>query len=356
MNVNNQLKELRDYFKADIEPFNYKKECYIESYKLKINNVYLLLILIPHDVLYKGPKFYITPMIKNVYINQDGEVNLKSISEWTYKSNILQTVLRVIEVLKNDMSNNVIYQEGQINKESPVKSNNNNLNEVPKNNIYNNISTEVINHQSNLVENNINLSEINFNNIERDPFYKELLSEDNIKANLEQELKNKSLDQLILIYNNQDEFLEKLAYGSKVENISLIQEVSKLQEETMYLDSEIMKIQNSLSEKVSQYQVLENQLIDLESSKQKITDKYSNDGIIKNLNEMIDNKYSKERQALVSQLFTNKSIESEEIFEKFVGEFKEISKPYHIYSIIRDKLKSNSGNNFKGNNNEGYFK
>ena len=45
MNVNNQLKELRDYFKADIEPFNYKKECYIESYKLKINNVYLLLKL-----------------------------------------------------------------------------------------------------------------------------------------------------------------------------------------------------------------------------------------------------------------------------------------------------------------------
>lgn len=346
MNVNNQIKELKEYFKADIESFNYKKDIYLESLKLKINNQFLLFILLPPKFAYEAPILFITPIIKHSNINDKGEINLKSIVDWSYKLNLLQTILKVIETFKYEMSINL---NNQVNNVSPVKSNNN-VNEA-----YNIMPSEVINHNSNFNE-NYNKSEINIKNIEYDPFYKEFLSEDNIKANLEQELKNKSLDQLILIYNNQDEFLEKLAYSSKLENITLIEEVSKLQNETNYLDSEIAKIQNTLSDKISQYQNFENQLIELESSKQKITDKYSNDGIIKNLNEMIDNKYSKERQALVSQLFANKSIENEEIFENFVREYKEVSKSYHIYSILRDKIKGSSVNNFKVNNNEGYFK
>lgn len=167
---------------------------------------------------YTPPSFFIRPIHVGQYVNEKGEIRVDLIHSWSYKSNILKVMIEVDSLLKiiyTKESNPII--NPPIDSEHKKKVSDNKVNSPQKN-----PSSLNIIHDHEIQLNPLSI-QINQNE------FKELLSEENIKASLERELHNKSIEELILIYNNQDEFVNKLTDNIKKENITMISDVMKMQ-------------------------------------------------------------------------------------------------------------------------------
>ena len=273
-------------FKKDVY-----KESFKVDIKLKGNDCFLF-VLIAKNFPYDRPVVHIHPPFESSLIGKEGEVKLNEISIWNYKSNLLQTILNTISALDINYTspqkvnkNNDIY-----NYESPDKNkknfsnfndNNNPYNFNKLNNNFSNVNNYNVNNvssnnsnynhgnsfsysknndnsnnnnnnsnssSSNNIMNSSNLNKrANFSNsfhsalsndkrkvsnnediIKMQLVNTELSKEENLKATLDAELRNKSVEELLLVYFNQEEFVNKLTFNLKKENIELIDQINNL--------------------------------------------------------------------------------------------------------------------------------
>lgn len=262
MSYNNQLKDLRDYFKDSIVSTNYSKNKYKDSFKIdvKINgNSFNMFVLIPYNFPYEKPSIFIHPLINCCLVNKEGEININDINAWNYKSNIVQTILNCLSALDLNYSNNAIstnytnytniksynqeklpsnynhssnysnnYNNTNIIKHDLNNSNDNNtdFNNYSNNNIFQlnnkpNTSNSINSNKFNDIKNNVNNEEISKMQL----LINELSNEENLKATLNTELSTKSIEELILIYYNQDEYINKLTSNLKKENTEIVESI-----------------------------------------------------------------------------------------------------------------------------------
>lgn len=111
------------------------------------------------------------------------------------------------------------------------------------------------------------------------------------------------------------------------------------------LDYSLSEVQNTLQGKVNSYSILEEKSSNLETIKINNNNKLALDIVVSGLNELLNNQLGDHKQKLIHNFNlyiknNNKELtfNLEKEFDKFLEEYKDISKEYYKYSIIKDKL------------------
>jgi hypothetical protein len=157
--------------------------------------------------------------------------------------------------------------------------------------------------------------------------------EENITNDLLKDLSNKSIEELIYINFNQDEYINDYTSKLREKNMLLFQEVTDISNETENLKAEYEKVKSEILEFRNNYEESENELHELYNQKQIVEGRFTVEALIEEMRKHIEENFQKPRQKLVSE-FNNKQIS----FEKFKEDFKELSTKYHYHNIIKEKL------------------
>lgn len=157
--------------------------------------------------------------------------------------------------------------------------------------------------------------------------------DDQIAAELMKDLNNKSIEELILINFNQDDYVYEFTQKMRNNNVALLQEVTSLSENAEKLKSEYEEIKTVINEYRFQYEEKEKELRELYNQKQILDGQFTVEKLIEEMKKNIDDNYQKPRQKLINE-FLSKKID----FETFKEKFKELSMGYHYYSLIKDKM------------------
>lgn len=175
-----------------------------------------------------------------------------------------------------------------------------------------------------------NIQNLNINN---NPGQKQ--EEENIINELVKDLSNKSIEELIYINFNQDEYIYDYSKKQREKNMQLFQEVNELSTITENLKNEYENVKTKIIEYRNNYEESEKELRELYNQKQIIDGRFTVEILIEEMRKHIEENFQKPRQKLVNE-FNSKQID----FEKFKENFKELSMKYHYHNIIKDKLNS----------------
>jgi hypothetical protein len=157
--------------------------------------------------------------------------------------------------------------------------------------------------------------------------------EDSISAELTKDLNSRSIEELILINFNPDDYVFEFTDKQRQENLNLLQEVNNLSDKAENLKSQYDGIKNVIDDYRHQYEENERELKDVYSQKQLLDSKFTVEKLIEEIKKYIDENYQKPRQKLINE-FLSKKLD----FETFKENFKELSMKYHYYCIIKDKM------------------
>ena len=157
--------------------------------------------------------------------------------------------------------------------------------------------------------------------------------DENIVNELLKDLSNKSIEELIYINFNQDEYIYDYSKKQREKNLQLFQEVTELSTITENLKNEYEELKTSISDFKNKYEESEKELRELYKQKQIIDGRFTVEALIDEMKKNVDENYQKPRQKLVNE-FNSKQID----FEKFKENFKELSMKYHYHNIIKEKL------------------
>lgn len=177
---------------------------------------------------------------------------------------------------------------------------------------------------------NINQNPNQNQNQNQNPFKQE---DENITSDLVKDLSNKSIEELIYINFNQEEYINDYTSKLREKNMQLFQEVTEISNETEKLKSEYENVKSEILDYRNKYEESENELHELYNQKQIVEGRFTVDALIDEMTKHIDENFQKPRQKLVSEFNSNKID-----FEKFKEEFKDLSTKYHYHSIIKEKL------------------
>jgi Rad3-related DNA helicase len=146
---------------------------------------------------------------------------------------------------------------------------------------------------------------------------------------IENDLKGKSLEDLLYIYYNTEKYTFNFLKEEKNENSKLIEnlnkklsEVDKSKNENENYIVQINQLKNEIEKKEKNIKKLlnEKRILDQKNNKQYI---------INALNKEIDEKYKKPKQQLLNDIL-NKKIS----FEEYTERFKELGKNYYYYDTL----------------------
>jgi len=157
--------------------------------------------------------------------------------------------------------------------------------------------------------------------------------EENITNELVKDLSNKSIEELIYINFNQEEYINDYTSKLREKNMQLFEEVTEISNETENLKAEYENVKCEILEFRNKYEESENELHELYNQKQIVEGRFTVEALIEEMRKHIDENYQKPRQKLVSE-FNSKQID----FEAFKEGFKELSTKYHYHNIIKEKL------------------
>jgi hypothetical protein len=157
--------------------------------------------------------------------------------------------------------------------------------------------------------------------------------DDQITAELMKDLNSKSIEELILINFNQDDYVYEFTQKQRNNNVALLQEVTALSETADKLKSEYEEIKTVINEYRFQYEEKEKELRELYNQKQILDGQFTIEKLIEEMKKNIDENYQKPKQKLINE-FLSKKID----FETFKENFKQLSMGYHYYSLIKDKM------------------
>jgi hypothetical protein len=163
---------------------------------------------------------------------------------------------------------------------------------------------------------------------------KQVQSEDEaISGEIVKDLSTKSIEELLFIYFNQDDYVYEFTQKARNNNNTLLAEVCELSDSNEKLRAQYEEIKVIIDDYRKQYEQKEAELKEAYSQKQLIDSNFTVEKLIDELRKNIEENYQKPRQKLINE-FLAKKID----LDTFKESFKELSTKYHYYSLIKDKL------------------
>ena len=154
-----------------------------------------------------------------------------------------------------------------------------------------------------------------------------------IIQNLKDDLKSKSIEELIYLNFNPSFYIEKSTQALREENERLLADLNELNKTYQTNKLQYDNIISMLNDYKQQYDIKEKELYRLIEEKKKIDGQLTLEGLQSALKSHIDQKYAKPKQQLVNDFLSSKISLNE-----FTDKFKELNQNYHYYSILKDKL------------------
>ena len=157
--------------------------------------------------------------------------------------------------------------------------------------------------------------------------------DEQLMSELTKDLNSRSIEELILINFNAEDYIFEFTQKQRNTNIQLLQEVTTLSETSEKLKAEYDEIKSVIDEYRHQYEEKEKELKEVYGQKQLLDNKFTVEKLIEEMKKYIEENFGKPRQKIIND-FLSKKID----FETFKESFKELSQKYHDYSIIKDKM------------------
>ena len=158
-------------------------------------------------------------------------------------------------------------------------------------------------------------------------------SDQQIIQNLKEDLKTKSIEELIYLNFNPSFYIEKSTQSLRQENEKLLSELNELNKTYQTNKLQYDNIINMLNDYKQQYGIKEKELYQLIDEKKKIDGQLTLEGLQEALKNHISQNYAKPKQQLINDFLSGKVTLNE-----FTEKFKQLNQNYHYYSIIKDKL------------------
>ena len=158
-------------------------------------------------------------------------------------------------------------------------------------------------------------------------------NEQTIINNLKDDLKSKSIEELIYLNFNPTFYVEKSTQNLRQQNEQLISELNELNKNYQTNKLQYDNIVNMLNDYKQQYKIKEEELNVLKQQKAKIDGQVTAEGLQNALKSFIDINYYKPKQQLTNDFLTGKV----SLYE-FTDKYKQLNLNYHYYSIVKDKL------------------
>ena len=158
-------------------------------------------------------------------------------------------------------------------------------------------------------------------------------NKDSLMIDLEKDLSNKTFEELVYIYYNQEHYVSNFTQNGRLKNQELLQEVKKLNDEYENKKAKYNSLKNDAERLLHQF---ENKELELKTGSQSNIDfknTYNLDNLIKDMENYIQTKLKMPKEKLIRD-FMNKAITQSEFEEKF----KKMSSDYHYYNVILEKL------------------
>ena len=158
-------------------------------------------------------------------------------------------------------------------------------------------------------------------------------SDQTIINNLKEDLKSKSIEELIYLNFNPSFYVEKSTQDLRQQNEKLLSELNDLNKNYQTNKLQYDNIISMLNDYKRQYSEKEQELYNLIEQKKAIDGQITVDGLQNALKTFIDMNYYKPKQQLTNDFLSGKVGLSE-----FEDKFKYLNQNYHYYSIVKDKL------------------
>ena len=158
-------------------------------------------------------------------------------------------------------------------------------------------------------------------------------SDQTIINNLKDDLKSKSIEELIYLNFNPSFYVEKSTQSLREQNEKLLFELNELNKTYQTNKLQYDNIKNMLDDYKTQYSAKEQELMRLKSQKEAIDGQITPEGLQNALKSFIDMNYYRPKQQLTNDFLSGKVSLSD-----FEDKFKNLNQNYHYYSIVKDKL------------------
>ena len=154
-----------------------------------------------------------------------------------------------------------------------------------------------------------------------------------VLKNLKDDLKSKSIEELIYLNFNPTFYVEKSTQSLREQNEKLLSELNELNKNYQTNKVQYDNIINMLNDYKQQYSVKEQELNSLLQQKKMIESQVTVDGLQNALKSYIETNCYRPKQQLTNDFLSGKV----NLFE-FTEKFKTLNQNYHYYSIVKDKL------------------
>ena len=158
-------------------------------------------------------------------------------------------------------------------------------------------------------------------------------SDQTIINNLKDDLKSKSIEELIYLNFNPSFYVEKSTQGLREQNEKLLFELNELNKTYQTNKLQYDNIKKMLDDYKAQYSSKEQELMKLKRQKEAIDGQITPEGLQNALKSFIDMNYYRPKQQL-----TNDFLSGKVSLGDFEDKFKNLNQNYHYYSIVKDKL------------------
>ena len=150
---------------------------------------------------------------------------------------------------------------------------------------------------------------------------------------IENDLKGKSIDDLIYIYYNTEKYAFNFLNEEKNENSKLIKNLNNKLSEINKIKNEYDSHCQQIKQLISSIEEKEQNIKNLLNEKRQLEQKNNKQHIIQTLTNEIDEKYKKPKQQLLNDLMNRKIT-----FEEYTERFKKFGKNYYYYNILVQQI------------------
>ena len=155
----------------------------------------------------------------------------------------------------------------------------------------------------------------------------------NLMMDIQNDLSNKSFEELVYIYYNQEHYVSDFTQAGRLKNQELLLEVKKLNDIYEDKKAKYNNLKSDVEKLLYQLESKEQELRSGSQSNYNFKSSYNLDTLIKDIENYMQTKFKAPKDQLIKS-FMNKSINQNEFEEKF----KSLSSDYHYYNIILQKL------------------
>ena len=155
----------------------------------------------------------------------------------------------------------------------------------------------------------------------------------NLMMDIQNDLSNKTFEELVYIYYNQEHYVSDFTQAGRLKNQELLLEVKKLNDIYENKKAKYNNLKADVEKLLYQLENKEQELKSGSNSKYNYKSSYNLDTLIKDIESYMQMKLKAPKDQLIKS-FMNKGISQIEFEEKF----KDLSSEYHYYNIILQKL------------------